>query len=400
MTTVDRAQRPAPHRPHSPRGGRATSSSPPSSASSSASCSSSGTRSTRPSASCSRPSSRTGCTAMWLVPAVLAPLIIRKPGRGAVRGDGRRQRFGAARQPVGPGHAALRLHAGRRRGARLRARPATGAGRSWCSRVAALAAAVGRVGPRLVASTTRTSRSSSRWSRLAIMGASAIGFAAFGSLALERSLRRAGVLDGLRRPERQRHRPRRPGRSGRRARPSPTPGARGRRSATSSSRSSPGSVLLVVGPSGSGKSTVARALAGLLPSAVPGEWRGSLRVGDIEVARRSSGPDDDRRRRSRRRGSGPGSSSRTRRASWSWSGSGTTWPSGWRTSAGRWSRCGRACPRRSPRSASRASRTAARPGCPAASSSASRSRACWRRPRACWSSTSRRRTSIRKARRR
>jgi energy-coupling factor transporter ATP-binding protein EcfA2 len=45
-----------------------------------------------------------------------------------------------------------------------------------------------------------------------------------------------------------------------------------------------GQVLLVIGPSGSGKSTLARAIAGLLPAEFPGEWRGSLRVGDLEVA--------------------------------------------------------------------------------------------------------------------
>ena len=50
-------------------------------------------------------------------------------------------------------------------------------------------------------------------------------------------------------------------------------------------RVEPGQLLLVVGPSGSGKSTVARALAGLLPVQFPGEWEGSLRIGDIEVAK-------------------------------------------------------------------------------------------------------------------
>jgi energy-coupling factor transport system ATP-binding protein len=45
-----------------------------------------------------------------------------------------------------------------------------------------------------------------------------------------------------------------------------------------------GSVLLVVGPSGSGKSTLARAVVGLVPRDVPGEWRGSLRVGELDVA--------------------------------------------------------------------------------------------------------------------
>jgi energy-coupling factor transporter ATP-binding protein EcfA2 len=43
-------------------------------------------------------------------------------------------------------------------------------------------------------------------------------------------------------------------------------------------------VLLIVGPSGSGKSTLARGLAGLLPSEFPGEWQGSVRVGDRELA--------------------------------------------------------------------------------------------------------------------
>jgi energy-coupling factor transport system ATP-binding protein len=43
-------------------------------------------------------------------------------------------------------------------------------------------------------------------------------------------------------------------------------------------------VLLVVGPSGSGKSTLAKAIAGLVPRDVPGEWQGSLRVGDLDVA--------------------------------------------------------------------------------------------------------------------
>jgi energy-coupling factor transporter ATP-binding protein EcfA2 len=48
-------------------------------------------------------------------------------------------------------------------------------------------------------------------------------------------------------------------------------------------RLEPGRVLLVLGPSGSGKSTLARALAGLVPHTLAGEWRGSLRVGDLEI---------------------------------------------------------------------------------------------------------------------
>ena len=50
-------------------------------------------------------------------------------------------------------------------------------------------------------------------------------------------------------------------------------------------------MLLVVGPSGSGKSTLAKAVAGLLPEQFPGEWQGSLSVGDVDVARRNSSPD-------------------------------------------------------------------------------------------------------------
>jgi energy-coupling factor transport system ATP-binding protein len=44
-----------------------------------------------------------------------------------------------------------------------------------------------------------------------------------------------------------------------------------------------GQVLLVLGPSGSGKSTLARALAGIVPHALPGSWAGRLAVGSDEV---------------------------------------------------------------------------------------------------------------------
>ena len=49
-------------------------------------------------------------------------------------------------------------------------------------------------------------------------------------------------------------------------------------------RLEPGRVLLVLGPSGSGKSTLARALAGLVPHTLAGEWQGSLRVGNLDIA--------------------------------------------------------------------------------------------------------------------
>ena len=44
-----------------------------------------------------------------------------------------------------------------------------------------------------------------------------------------------------------------------------------------------GRVLLVLGPSGSGKSTLARAIAGIVPHALPGRWSGHLRIGDDDV---------------------------------------------------------------------------------------------------------------------
>ena len=79
MTTVDRAQ-PAPHRADR-RGGPATSSWRRSSASPSASCSGRGTSSGRRSAAQPRlPVLRDSLYAIWLVPAVLAPLIVRKAG--------------------------------------------------------------------------------------------------------------------------------------------------------------------------------------------------------------------------------------------------------------------------------------------------------------------------------
>ena len=52
-------------------------------------------------------------------------------------------------------------------------------------------------------------------------------------------------------------------------------------------------MLLVVGPSGSGKSTLSRAVAGLLSTDFPGEWRGSLQVGGVDVAGRAEADGDD-----------------------------------------------------------------------------------------------------------
>ena len=59
--------------------------------------------------------------------------------------------------------------------------------------------------------------------------------------------------------------------SGPRGSGSPTGAPTGRRSATSRSSVAPGACLLVVGPSGSGKSTLGLAIAGLIPRDIPGE---------------------------------------------------------------------------------------------------------------------------------
>ena len=55
-------------------------------------------------------------------------------------------------------------------------------------------------------------------------------------------------------------------------------------------RLEPGRVLLVLGPSGSGKSTLARALAGLVPHTLAGEWQGSLLV--VETRARPSAQEE------------------------------------------------------------------------------------------------------------
>jgi energy-coupling factor transport system ATP-binding protein len=49
-------------------------------------------------------------------------------------------------------------------------------------------------------------------------------------------------------------------------------------------RLDPGQLLLVVGPSGCGKSTLARALAGIVPHALPGTSTGQLLIGERDVA--------------------------------------------------------------------------------------------------------------------
>ena len=178
--------------------------------------------------------------------------------------------------------------------------------------------------------------------RLAIMAVSAVS-SRVSVLAIERSLRRAGVLED-----------RRPERGALAAPPQVDPGGGRRLHLRGADRPAfrdvelevePGLVLLVVGPSGSGKSTFARGLAGLLPSQFPGEWQGSLRSTTREIGRRRTRPRERRSpRRSRRRdrppgpgepaGDGAGRRRRRVRAR--------------EPRPGRWRRCGGACRRRSP----------------------------------------------------
>ena len=132
---------------------------------------------------------------MWLVPAVLAPIVIRKPGAALFA------------EMVAAGVSAFlgsqwgpdTLLSGFVQGAAAELVFAFAGYRRWSLPILAIAAVASAVGA---------------WAhdwvlyykdfavdvqviRLVVMAISAIGFAAIGSLALERSLRRAGVLDAF-----------------------------------------------------------------------------------------------------------------------------------------------------------------------------------------------------------
>ncbi|HET7029958.1 MAG TPA: ABC transporter ATP-binding protein, partial [Candidatus Limnocylindrales bacterium] len=53
-----------------------------------------------------------------------------------------------------------------------------------------------------------------------------------------------------------------------------------------------GEALLIVGPSGSGKSTLAKAIAGIVPREVPGDWRGVLELAGRDGTAEDEGPAD------------------------------------------------------------------------------------------------------------
>ena len=129
---------------------------------------------------------------MWLVPAVLAPVIIRKPGAALFA------------EMVAAGVSALlgsqwgpdTLLSGFVQGAAAELVFAMVGYRRWSLPVLSVAAVASALGAFVhdwalyysgVAADVQVLR-------LALMAVSAIGFAAFGSLAIERSLRKAGVL--------------------------------------------------------------------------------------------------------------------------------------------------------------------------------------------------------------
>jgi energy-coupling factor transport system substrate-specific component len=133
---------------------------------------------------------------MWLVPAVLAPLIIRKPGAALFAEMAAASVSALLGSQWGPDT----LLSGFIQGAAAELVFALLRYGRWSIGVLAVAATASAIGA---------------WAhdwwiyyagisievqvlRLAIMVASAIAFAALGSLALERSLRRAGVLEGFR----------------------------------------------------------------------------------------------------------------------------------------------------------------------------------------------------------
>lgn len=132
---------------------------------------------------------------MWLVPAVLAPLVVRKPGAALFAEMAAASISALLGSQWGPDT----LLSGFIQGAAAELVFAVTGYRRWSFAVLAVAAVASGVGA---------------WAhdwwlyyadaaielqvfRLVVIGASAIGFAAFGSLALVRSLRRAGVVEGF-----------------------------------------------------------------------------------------------------------------------------------------------------------------------------------------------------------
>lgn len=132
---------------------------------------------------------------MWLVPAVLAPLIVRKPGAALFAEIAAASVSALLGSQWGPDT----LLSGFVQGAAAELVFAVFRYRRWSLDVLALAAVASALAAWAHDWWIYYADASIELQvvRLAIMGVSAIGFVALGSLALERSLRRAGVLEGF-----------------------------------------------------------------------------------------------------------------------------------------------------------------------------------------------------------
>ncbi len=132
---------------------------------------------------------------LWLVPAVLAPLIVRKPGAALFAEMAAASISALIFSQWGPDT----LLSGFMQGAAAELVFALVGYRRWTLPVLALAAVLSAVAAWIHDWFLYYAAASIELQvvRLAVMAVSAIGFAAFGSLALERSLRRTGVLDGF-----------------------------------------------------------------------------------------------------------------------------------------------------------------------------------------------------------
>jgi energy-coupling factor transport system substrate-specific component len=132
---------------------------------------------------------------MWLVPAILAPIVIRKPGAALFAEMAAASVSALLGSQWGPDT----LLSGFVQGAAAELVFAFVGYRRWSLPILATAAVASAVGawahdwviyyPDFAVEVQIL--------RLVVMAISAIGFAAFGSLALERSLRRAGVLEAF-----------------------------------------------------------------------------------------------------------------------------------------------------------------------------------------------------------
>jgi energy-coupling factor transport system permease protein len=132
---------------------------------------------------------------MWLVPAVLAPLVIRKPGAAIFAEMAAASLSALLGSQWGPDT----LLSGFVQGAAAELVFAFVGYRRWSLPVLAVAAVASAVAAWAHDWFIYYADASIELQlvRFGVMALSAIGFAAFGSLALERSLRRTGVLDGF-----------------------------------------------------------------------------------------------------------------------------------------------------------------------------------------------------------